>query len=278
MADKPTVIFIHGMWSRAWMWENWQRIFRAAGYPYQAVTLPGHEAEPDEPPPATLRGLGINDYVDTVLATVRKCPEPPILIGHSMGGLIAQMVAAKVGAGVGVRVGDQTRVAAVVGVNSAAPGAVFPLRSVTLPGTLRHFANPLLYFSAFRLNPWEATYLLFNEFDALTAQKMTEKVVHESGRVAWQIGFGPLNLFGSNRVSKSKIKAPMLFVAGELDRIVPVGTSRATAAWYGAQATYREYPDHAHWLLGEPGFEVAVKDVLAWLGSALDSAPVAAPD
>ena len=241
------------------MWDPWRGLLVAAGYTCQAITLPGHEAAPGEPAPVGLGLLGIQDYVAAVQKVVESCPTPPILIGHSMGGLIAQMVAAQGGQASG------RKVAAVVGVNSAAPGAVFPLRPVTLPGTLRHFANPLLWRLPFRLNAWEARYLLFNAFDPATAEKMASQIVFESGRVAWQIGFGPLNWAGSNRVDKSQITAPLLLLAGEKDRIVPIAASRAVARWYGTQAASREYPQHAHWLLGEPGFEAVVQDALAWL-------------
>jgi alpha-beta hydrolase superfamily lysophospholipase len=246
------------MWSRPWVWDPWRDLLVAAGYTCQAITLPGHEALPGEPAPAGLGQLSIQDYVAAVQKVVESSPTPPILIGHSMGGLIAQMVAAQAG------VASRFKVAAVVGVNSAAPGAVFPLRPVTLPGTLRHFANPLLWRLPFRLNSWEARYLLFNAFDPVAADEMASQIVFESGRVAWQIGFGPLNLAGSNRVDKSQITAPLLLLAGEKDRIVPIGASRAVARWYGSQAVCREYPQHAHWLLGEPAFEAAVQDVLNW--------------
>jgi hypothetical protein len=57
----------------------------------------------------------------------------------------------------------------------------------------------------------------------------------------------------------------MLALSGARDRIVPVGASRGMAAWYGKQIDYREYPEHAHWMLGEPGWQARVAEALAWL-------------
>jgi hypothetical protein len=57
----------------------------------------------------------------------------------------------------------------------------------------------------------------------------------------------------------------MLELAGVRDRIVPIGVSRAMAAYYGPAMTYREYPGNAHWLLGEPHFEERIAEALSWL-------------
>ena len=280
MSNKPPILFLHGMWSRPWVWEPWQVLFEAAGYRTQALCFPGHEAAAGEAVPTGLGRLSVADYVAAAMQSVRACDAPPIVIGHSMGGLVAQMLAANMHDGTGeasvspaskspLAGASQhaacTRLAAVVGVCAAAPGAVFPLRLAALPGTARHFANPLLWRSAFKLSAWEAKYLLFNAMPAAQADACAAQLVHESGRAAYQLAFGPLNLAGSNRVDKSRIRTPMLLLAGVQDRIVPIGASRATARWYGPLAASREYPQHAHWPLAEPGYESVVADVLAWL-------------
>lgn len=87
----------------------------------------------------------------------------------------------------------------------------------------------------------------------------------ESGRVLWQISYGSLNLAGSNRVAKDKIRRPILSLVGCQDRAVPVGVARAMAHWYGPKLQHREYADHAHWMLGEVGWEQRVNEVNAWL-------------
>jgi pimeloyl-ACP methyl ester carboxylesterase len=259
MTTRPDVLLIHGMWSQPWVWDAWRALLEQAGYRCHAPALPLHDAAPDAPPPEGLGRIGLAEYTDAMLQAAQRITQEagraPILMGHSMGGLITQMLATRM------------KASAVVCVNSASPGQIHQLRPITLPGTVRHFANPLLWRLPFRLNAWEACYLLFNQMSKAEAKAMHERIVHESGRVAYQQAFGPLNLAGSNRVDKDKISAPMLYLSSALDRIIPVAASRASARWYGSMATYREYPQHAHWLLQEKGYEAVVADVLAWLNA-----------
>jgi pimeloyl-ACP methyl ester carboxylesterase len=246
---KPQVLFIHGMWSRPWVWTQWREQFEAAGYSCTAIALPGHaEGEAD----SALENKGLADYVDAVMRTAVQF-ERPILIGHSMGGWIAQQVASRMS------------LSAAVLVNSAAPAPIFPLRPVTLPGTFRTFATWALWRKAFRLSRWEADYLIFTALPEEEKAACFAGLIAESGRVAYQLGFGSLNLAGSNRVNRDKIACPMLALSGARDRLVPVGASRRMSAWYGERLDYREYPEHAHWMLGEPGWQARAAETLAWL-------------
>jgi pimeloyl-ACP methyl ester carboxylesterase len=242
-------IFIHGMFSRPDVWHRWVAAFESAGYACNAVALPGHAAGDSDD---ALRGLGIADYAQAVTQTAARS-EGPVLVGHSMGGLIAQMVATRV------------PVAAAVLVNGAAPAPVFPLRPVMLPGLLRHFSTWALWEKPFRLSEWEARYLLLDALTDGEREAVAAGLIAESGRVAYEIGFGSLNWTKSNRVERAQVRCPMLELAGVRDRIVPIGVSRAMAAYYGPAMTYREYPENAHWLLGEPHFEERIAEALSWL-------------
>jgi pimeloyl-ACP methyl ester carboxylesterase len=267
------ILFIHGMWSQPWVWADWKARFEAAGHRCEAITLPGHEAAIHTLPTRRERGaasrelgrLGVGEYTDAVGAAMARIDDGSgvVLVGHSMGGLLALMGA--------TRFGQHAR--AVVSVNGAAPGNVFPLRAKTLPGTARHFANPILFRRGFRLGAREAGYLLFNAMPKERRREMAMRLVHESGRAAFQLAFGPLNFARSNRIDKTALRCPVLLLSGARDRIVPAGASRAGARWLGDQALYREYPNAAHWLLGEPGWEAVVDEVLAWLQKSAPQAP-----
>jgi pimeloyl-ACP methyl ester carboxylesterase len=254
----PHIIFIHGMWSQPWVWDRWRRHFEQAGYECTAVTLPGHqEGQPD----SALHGLGITDYTEAVKAEAARF-ERPVLIGHSMGGLIAQKVAADI------------PLSALVLVSSAAPGQIFPLRPTMLPGLTRHFSRWGLWTKSFRLSRWEANYLVLNGFPKTQRPALHRKMIAESGRVAYQLGFGRLNWSGSNRLNTGAIACPILALAGRRDRIIPVAVSRRLASLYGGKLKYLEFEDHAHWMLDEPGADGRARDVLAWLRQVGVGAPV----
>lgn len=246
---RPHAIFVHGMWSRPLVWQHWIAAFEAAGYACTAVALPGHG---DGSVDRDLDGLSIRDYADAV-AAVAAAHERPVVIGHSMGGLIAQLVATR-----------KTLAAAVL-INSAAPAPVFPLRPQMLPGLVRHFATWGVWRSAFRLNAWEARYLLLGGLEAAEAEAVRASLIAESGLIAYELGFGSLNLARSNFVDRTRVACPLLALAGERDRIVPLGVSRAMAAYYGAQMDFRAFAGRAHWLLGEAGYEARIDDALQWL-------------
>ena len=92
-----------------------------------------------------------------------------------------------------------------------------------------------------------------------------QKLVYESGRAAFQIGFWLLDFKGAAGVDESQIARPMLIIAGGQDRITPASVTKKLHEKYKAVSKFVEYPDHAHWVLGEPGWEKIAQDVAAWL-------------
>lgn len=249
MSVKPEIVFIHGMWSRATVWDHWVSLFRRLGYSCHAIELPGHAEHASD---TLLRDMSLEQYVDAVAALAARL-DRPVLIGHSLGGLIGQRVAARVD------------VAGLVLINSAAPGQVFPLRPSMLPGLVRHFGKWALWRNSFRLSPWEANYLIFNRVARAERASLCSRLIAESGRVAYEVGFGRLNPTHSNRVDKARIDCPMLGLAGGKDRVIPRSVSRGMARWYGPRLDYREYPENGHWLLGESNWELCAREVAAWL-------------
>ena len=86
------VVFIHGLWLHATSWGPWTELFQTAGY---APLAPGWPGEPDtveetRSHPEQVAGKGINDVVEHYAQIIRGLDSPPVVIGHSFGGLIVQ--------------------------------------------------------------------------------------------------------------------------------------------------------------------------------------------
>ena len=81
-------ILIHGMWATSDVWRNWRKFLEDRGWQTLAPSLRHHDVPPAAPPPA-LGETGLCDYVADLEAIIAGLPEKPVVIGHSMGGLIA---------------------------------------------------------------------------------------------------------------------------------------------------------------------------------------------
>ncbi|MRI34173.1 hypothetical protein EOPP23_14360 [Endozoicomonas sp. OPT23] len=250
----PTLVFIHGMWSTQQVWLHWIKWFQKRGYECLSFDLPGHE----QPEVKNRQPYKLQDYVQFVTKQLRNV-KSPVLIGHSLGGLIAQLVA------------SQTSPSGLVLVNSAAPGQIFPIRTKVIPGVVRHLLRWGLWKKVFHLSQREARYLVFNKAPKTEIENQFPKMTGESGRVFYQVGYGFLNLAGSNRVKTDDVSCPLLLLAGDKDRIIPVVVSRKAAALYGDRATYQELQNHGHWLIGEHGWKELLSQIDSWLQTNVNS-------
>ncbi len=93
MAD--TIFMIHGMWGGRWYWENYKRLFEAEGYQSIAATLPYHDMDPQGIPDSRLGTTSLLDYVEALKREIEQLGERPIIMGHSMGGLLGQMLTSR---------------------------------------------------------------------------------------------------------------------------------------------------------------------------------------
>ena len=246
------VLFVHGMWGGAWMWEPYLDFFAARGWRGYALNLRGHHGSRPVP---DIGRVSIHDYVADARAVAETLGRP-VVIGHSMGGLLAQKLA------------ELLAPPAVVAVTPAAPRGVLALNTLELAGAaLRHLPEilgrrPLM--PAFA----EMEALELNRLPPADRRAVYERMVPESGRMTFDIAVTGL------RVEARRVRSPMLVVAGADDRITPAKMVRRVARRYGA--TLREYPGFAHMLLMEPGWERIAGDIADWLETATRSAGVAA--
>jgi len=245
------ILFIHGMFLTGRSWAPWVERFERAGYRCVAPSWPGRDGEPAalraSPDPA-LRELTLGAVVEQFASETRALPAPPIVVGHSMGGLVAQILLSRGLARLGVAIDS----APPRGVRSLALSHLRANAPVLWPGS-----SPIVP----SLSSWRYAFWHTGE-DAEVRAAFEAHVVPESRLV----GRGPIGPDGA--VDFSAKRAPLLVIAGELDTIIPASLSRANAARYDAAAAPTELIEmkgRTHYLCGQPGWDEVAGEVERWL-------------
>lgn len=248
-----TIFMIHGMWGGAWYWENYKNFLEARGYSCIATTLRYHDIAPGQAPDPRLGPTSLLDYAEDLEKEIRGLDKDLIIMGHSMGGLLAQMLGAR---GLGK---------ALVLLTPASPAGITALKPSVIRTFFRIMTKWGYWRKPMRLTYDEAVYSMLSLMSQEVAKTMYEKLGWESGRAAFEIGYWLLDGRKATAVDESKVTQPVLVVGGGQDRITPVSVSRAVAAKYKAVSTFKEFPNHAHWVVGEPGWEEIASFVADWM-------------
>lgn len=248
---------IHGMWCGSWYWDHYKNFFEGKGYSCVIPNLRYHDVAPSEPPHMLLGKTSLLDYAEDLEKEIRKLDAPPILMGHSMGGLLAQIL------------GSRGLAEALVLLTPASPHGIMALK----PSVIKSFWSVMkkwgFWKKPMRITFDEAVYSVLNLLPPEEQRAIYDKFVFESGRAATEIGFWLFDSRGAAKVDESKVTCPVLVVAGAEDKITPKSVVRKVAKKYEAVSDYKEFENHAHWVIGEPGWEDIAAYVNKWLNETL---------
>ncbi len=244
-SSRPPLLLIHGAWHGAWCWEWFQSHFAELGYESHAMSLRGH-GKSQVPP--RFNWTSISDYVDDVAEVAKRFSEPPVLVGHSMGGLIIQKYLEQ----------------------HAARAAVL-VASVPMHGVYRMLTRIAMK------HPWQAfKCVAFADLDALVA---TPEMAHEAlfsddvpqdtfdhcfaalQPESYRAGLDML-LFGLPRPGKVKVP-PMLVLGGERDHLFHPDEIEKTARAYNVKAEI--FPAIAHNMPVEREWRKVSGLIVEWL-------------
>lgn len=245
-------VCIHGMWGTPDVWQPWRDYLEARGWRTLAPALRHHDAPPLEAPSA-LGTTSLNDYLADLEAEIRSLPEPPVVIGHSMGGLIALLLCARGLARTGVLL------------TPAPPSSVIALRPSNLLAFSRIQLNWGWWRKPHRPTLAESLSHTFNTMDPKEAAPLHSGFAHDSGRALFEIALPWLDGAKTTAVDPARVTVPLMFVAAEKDKLVPPDVVRRTARRFAHVSTYREYAGQGHWVLGQPGWQDIARDVANWL-------------
>jgi pimeloyl-ACP methyl ester carboxylesterase len=245
----PPVLFIHGLFAGSWAFERYQRLFAEHGYKSYALNLRGHGAS--RPVPSVGR-VSVDQYVIDALDAARVLGRP-VVIGHSMGGLIAQKLA------------ERDAALAIVLLCSA-PGAGIPAVGGRLALRMVRYLPALLLSQPIVPRRKDADALILNRVPVAEREAIFRRFVPASGRAARELALGRVP------VDVARVTCPVLSVAAGDDRMVPPRIAYRIAKLY--DAPHREFAAMGHMLVTEPGWEQPAGHILRWLDAAIKLAAV----
>jgi pimeloyl-ACP methyl ester carboxylesterase len=260
ISTKPTIVLVHGLWLTPRSWEGWIDRYQKAGYNVLAPSWPGLEGEVEaiRKDPSALKGLKLKTVVDHYDRIIRKLDAQPILMGHSFGGLIVQMLV------------DRGLGAAGVVIDSAQSAAVPVLPLSTIWSTITVLGNPFTFNAAVSLSPEKFHYAFTNEMSPAESKKVYDRYqIPGSGRILWDAALSLLNPNASSKVNyANKDRAPLLFIAGGKDHLVPPAINKANVRKYvknsSAITDYREFPNRTHHTVAQTGWEEVADHAIQW--------------
>ncbi len=258
---SKTIAFVHGMFMTPLCWEHWLTRFQASGYTCLAPAWPGRDlpveqlrhdfAKQNRHPDPQLGRLNLTAVVEHMTSVIKKLDEKPIVIGHSMGGLVTQIL---VGRGLA---------AAGVALDSAPPAGVFTTEWSFLKANWP-MINPLVSKTTPRLMSFEDFQYAFVNAMPLAEQR----AAYDRYAVPESRGVPQESLGGIARLDFKQAHAPLLLTAGLADHIIPAGLVKSNYAKYRDSPSitdFKQYPGRCHFLIGQAGWEEIADDVLAWL-------------
>jgi pimeloyl-ACP methyl ester carboxylesterase len=261
MNDKPTIVLVHGLWMTPSSWDTWAQRYRELGH---EVIVPGWPGIDDRSPqdvranPKALEGRGITEIVDSYDRIIRALPEPPIIMGHSFGGIFTQMLL------------DRGLGSAGVGVEPGQPAGVLALPWSTLRTGLPILANPFRINKASRLSKAHFHYTFGNDLPRAQSDLEWEaSAVNSVNRVFFE---GVLSLprpkTGITRVDFRKPdRAPLLLISGSIDHVAPPAIQKAALRKYEAGPSLVErveFPGRSHRIVSQDGWEEVADFALQW--------------
>ncbi|GAB3814903.1 alpha/beta hydrolase [Micromonospora zhanjiangensis] len=257
--SADTIVLIHGLWLSSRSWERWIDHYQAAGFRVLAPAWPGMDRSVEElrADPAPIAALTVRKIVDHYDRIVRELPRPPIIMGHSFGGSITQVLIDRGLGAAGVAI-DSAPVKGVVRVAPAELRSVFPV--LRNPAN-RHRAVPL----TFR----QFHYAFTNTLDEGQARPLYERYhVPAAGHVLFEGVLANLDPHSALDVSfGNNHRPPLLLTAGTADHVVPFSVTRSNALHHrrsSALTGFRQFPGRSHFLVGEQGWAEIADYALEW--------------
>lgn len=257
-------MLIHGAWLSTNSWETFAEYFGERGFAASAQEWPRKHGDVEQlrRDAEALRGLGLTEIVDHHETLIRALDEPPVLVGHSYGGLIVELLL------------DRGLGRAGVAISPAPPKGILVLPPSTLKAAAPALLHPSRWHGVVPLTLGQFTYGFANTFSPEEAKAAYDRYyVPETGQIFFEAGFANFKRSPPTKVRFDKAdRAPLLVVGLGKDHTVPASLSRAQVKKYGrspAQTDYLEFEGRPHLAMTADGWEEIAGGIDSWLGGVL---------
>jgi pimeloyl-ACP methyl ester carboxylesterase len=260
-----TIILIHGLWMTPLSWEHFKERFEELGYNVLTPGWPGHEGDIEDVrrnAPEKIADLGLNDVVEHYEKIIHEMEWPAILIGHSFGGLIVQILL------------DKGYGSAGVGIDSAAPKGVHKLTYAELKSAFPVLSRAGNRHKAVSLTFEEFHYAFANNMSGKDAKKIYDRyAIPDTGRAVFESVFDDFSSHAPTNVNyKNNKRSPLLLIAGSDDHTVPAAVSKSNYDKYNdstALTDFHEFEGRSHLIMLEEGWEEVVDYIDQWITKTL---------
>jgi pimeloyl-ACP methyl ester carboxylesterase len=261
------LVLIHGAWLSARSWENYSDYFGKKGFEVSAPEWPRKHGDVEEMRETAEEsaGLGVQEIVDHYADLIGSLEQPPVLIGHSYGGLFVELLL------------DRGLGRAGVAMSPAPPKGILKLPFSTLKAASPALAHPSKRHGIVTLSPEEFAYAFVNTFSAEDAAAAYERyAVPETGQIFYEAGFASFHLHPPTQVQfKNADRAPLLIVGADEDHTVPASLAKAQFKRYegsSAKTDYLEFAGRPHLHMVAPDWQEVAEAIDSWLDGVLDAA------
>jgi pimeloyl-ACP methyl ester carboxylesterase len=263
---RAPLMLIHGAWLSARSWENFADYFDRRGFAVSAPEWPRKHGDVEDLRAAgeELAGLGVDEIVAHYEALIRGLDQPPVLVGHSFGGLIVELLL------------DRGLGRAGVALSPAPPKGILVLPFSSLKAAAPALAHPSKWHGVVTLTLEEFTYGFVNTFTPENAAAAYERyAVPETGQIFYEAGFANFRMDPPTEVDfKNGERAPLLIVGATQDNTIPASLAEKQHKKYehsAARTDYVEFEGRPHLLMAAEGWEEVASFVDSWLDRVLDA-------
>jgi pimeloyl-ACP methyl ester carboxylesterase len=236
----PPLLFVHGYFGRGIAFEPMMEWFASRGHYCCAPDLRGHG---DSLPDCNLGDVSVRDYADDIVKVACSL-DKPVIIGHSMGGLIGQLVATR----------DCVRGLVLL---APAPPRGIPVISLKLALAQLRYMPAIMTSRPVRPGRADLRALVVNRVPEKDREIVLDMLVPDSGRAGRE-----MSILGVP-VDRDRVRVPVLVIAGDQDLFIPLSRSRRVAERYGGRI--RVAPGRGHMLIIEPGYEELCEWTRDWM-------------